>query len=109
MRDLPSHDQKIVLDCILDDLTQVHFRRVESNNNGPELSKVISGAAGLINGVVSHNKFLVDCLVDWVSTTSNTQASRGPGIRRALVALLAGSNGTFMKPIRSSSNVSSEP
>lgn len=108
MRGLPSHDQKIVLDCILDDLSNTYLRRAEHNNRDLDLSKIIAGAAGLINGLVSHNIYLVNCLVDWVSTTNSNQVTRGPAVRRAVVALLAGSNSTLNYSSQSLSNVNSE-
>lgn len=54
-------------------------------------ARAISGAAALINGLVMHNDYLLECAVNWVTSSNNVD--RGSGLRRALIAVLAQSQG----------------
>ena len=95
IKGLSSHDQKAVFDCVLEDLSRVHLKDISASPGNVGASRAIAGAAALVHGLLSNNEFLTDCVIEWVSTPSGGQAARVMGMRRALIVLLAQSNGEF--------------
>lgn len=94
-KDLPTHDQKAVFDCILNDLSRSYFensQHLPPSSTDSTTAKAIAGSAALIHGMTSHNEYLLECAIDWVSTSSGSH-SRSLGMRRALIAVLAQSQG----------------
>lgn len=81
---------------MLDDLSRSYFNAAQPGpalNTDMTTAKAISGAAALINGLVTHNDYLTECAVEWVTSSNGT--SRGSGLRRALIAVLAQSQGLY--------------
>ncbi|KAK5957378.1 telomere binding protein [Knufia fluminis] len=92
---LPSHDQKVVFDCILNDLSRSYFKNSQHlppSTTDPTTARAIAGSAALVNSMTSQNEYLLECAIDWVSTSSGSH-SRGSGMRRALIAVLTQSQG----------------
>lgn len=99
IKNLAARDQKKFFECVLGDLSRTYFSAAQPGSilvTDMTTAKAISGAAALINGLVTQNDYLTECAVDWVTSSSGT--SRGSGLRRALIAVLAQSQGllTFM-------------
>ena len=98
IQELPSHDQKVVFDCVLGDLSRTYFdssQHLSASTTDPTTTRAIAGSATLINGLTSHNEYLLECAVDWISVSSSS-SSRGYGMRRALIAVLAQSQGLLL-------------
>ncbi|KAK5092041.1 telomere binding protein [Exophiala xenobiotica] len=104
---LPSHDQKVLFDCILNDLSRTYFKNSQHlppSTTDPTTARAIAGSAALIHGLTSHNEYLLECAVDWVSASSGPDC-RGCGIRRALLAVLAQSQGNLERILESTLTV----
>lgn len=86
---------------MLDDLSRTYFgtaQQAAALNTDMTTAKAVQGAAGLINSLVSHNDHLLKCAVNWVTSPSGTSpngTTRGSGLRRALIAVLAQSQGLY--------------
>ena len=96
IKDLPSHDQKVVFDCILNDLSRTYlagFQHLAVSTTDSAATKAIAGCAALVRGLVMHNDYLLECAIDWVSSTASGAHARGSGMRRALISVLAQSEG----------------
>lgn len=68
------------------------FRQLAVDDMSSNITRAISGAAALISGLVNHNEYLLEYAIDWVSTSSGTQA-KGIAMRRALISVLASKQG----------------
>lgn len=95
---LPTHDQKVIFDGILNDLARVHFSQSQHlplNSSDSAVAKAISGVAALIRGLVSHNEYLLECAIDW-ATTTNGQQSKSVYVKRALIAALVQNDSKYI-------------
>ncbi|KAK5087899.1 telomere binding protein [Lithohypha guttulata] len=95
IRNLPTHDQKVVFNCILNDLVRTHAMKSQhlaSNTVDVPTMRTIAGVAGLVYGLTSHNEYLLECAIDWVSSAGGAP-SRSSSMRRALIVVLAQSQG----------------
>lgn len=92
---LTSHEQKVVFDSILTDLMRRYLSESKAlpiDSQDPIFASRIAGAAALISGLVEHNEYMLECAIDWVSTSSGTQG-KDIAIKRALICALARSKG----------------
>lgn len=79
---------------MLNDLSHKYFGALQylpASSTDMTTARAIAGAAALVNGLVTHNDYLLECAIDWVTTSNNV--IRGSGLRRALIAVLAQSQG----------------
>lgn len=92
-RSLARHEQKVVFDSILGDLTRKYLsdsQVLPIDTQEPTFILKIAGAAALISGLVEHNEYMLECAIDWVSTSNGTQG-KDIATKRALVCALASS------------------
>lgn len=95
LRGLPPHDQRVVFDAILFDLNrnQLNEAKLVGDVNNIETRKIISGAAALIAGIIKQNEILEEYLEEWLVVANASYAAIGIATRRALIAVLATSQG----------------
>lgn len=98
MQALPAYDQKAIFDVVLRDLA---LRFLQSGTDALEKMEfptmdttMISAAAALVNGLVQNNPLLETHVIQFLTTTSGEYAGIGIGVRRAVIATLATSQGT---------------
>lgn len=71
-------------------------QHLASNTVDVPTMRTIAGVAGLVYGLTSHNEYLLECAIDWVSSAGGAP-SRSSSMRRALIVVLAQSQGKCPK------------
>lgn len=95
MSNMSDHDQRVIIDTILNDTTKTYFSHQGSESVASDAQctkKAIAGVAALVSKLISHNSALREHMIEWI-TASNTSAAGNVFTRRAMVALLADSQG----------------
>lgn len=95
MNNVSDHDQRMIIDAILNDVTRTYFNHAGQEpvaSDEQRMKKAIAGVAALVSNLISHNQALQGYAIDWV-TTSNTYAAGNVFTRRAMIALLADTQG----------------
>lgn len=100
---LAHSEQRSMLFSLLKHLSELYLNSLDSSD-APSEGRVISAAAGVINGLVANEPKHASLLITWLTKATGAGIGDGIGIRRAVLAVLASDNSNIITTFEQSLN-----